>query len=201
MKIPIVVVGGGGGGGGLKRELSLFNSVSYVIGSIIGSGIYITASSTVKYSRSIGLSLILWCLGSVVAIAGGLSYIEIATLIPSSGGDYAYLRDMYSFGRGGEGRRTIDGDDGHGGRKGGGVTKGKGGGDSFFVVFGNLLGFLFGWSTVLLVRPASNAVQFLTFGEYFSQALLIVSGAGGRASPGLVTVLALTSGSKCVRVI
>ena len=78
---------------------------------------------------------------------------------------------------------------------------GKGGGDSFFVFFRNLLGFLFGWSTVLLVRPASNAVQFLTFGEYFSQALLIVSGAGGRASPGLVTVLALTSGSKCVRVI
>ena len=31
-----------------------------------------------------------------MAIAGGLSYIEIATLIPSSGGDYAYLRDMYS---------------------------------------------------------------------------------------------------------
>ena len=191
----VVVVVVGGGGGGLKRELSLFNSVSYVIGSIIGSGIYITASSTVKYSGSIGLSLILWCLGSVMAIAGGLSYIEIATLIPSSGGDYAYLRDMYSFGRGGEGQRTIDGDDGRGGRKG------EGGGDSFFVVFGNLLGFLFGWSTVLLVRPASNAVQFLTFGEYFSQALLIVSGAGGGASPGLVTVLALTSGSKCVRVI
>ena len=70
-----------------------------------------------------------------------------------------------------------------------------------FVVFGDMLGFLFGWSTVLLVHPASNAVQFLTFGEYFTQALLIVSGAGGRASPGLVTVLALTSGSKCVRVI
>ena len=108
---------------------------------------------------------------------------------------------MYSFGRGGEGRRTIDGDNGRGGRKGGGVARGKGGGDCFFVVFGNLLGFLFGWSTVLLVCPASNAVQFLTFGEYFSQALLIVSGAGGGASPGLVTVLALTSGSKCVRVI
>ena len=108
---------------------------------------------------------------------------------------------MYSFGRGGEQRRTIDGDNGRGGRKGGGVTMGKGGGDCFFVVFGNLLSFLFGWSMVLLVRLASNAVQFLTFGEYFSQALLIVSGAGGGASPGLVTVLALTSGSKCVRVI
>ena len=60
-----------------------------------------------------------------MAIAGGLLYIEIATLIPSSGGDYAYLRDMYSFGRGGEGRRTIDGDDGRGGRKGGGAARGK----------------------------------------------------------------------------
>ena len=75
---------------------------------------------------------------------------------------------------------------------------GEGGGDCFFVVFGNLLGFLFGWSTVLLIHLASNAVQFLTFVEYFSQVLLIVSGAGGGASHGLVTVLALTSGSKCV---
>ena len=78
---------------------------------------------------------------------------------------------------------------------------GKRAGTVFSFVFGDLLGFLFGWLTVLLVRPVSNAVQFLTFGEYFSQALLIVSGAGGGASPGLVTVLALTSGSKCVRVI
>ena len=153
-KIPV-----GGGGGGLKRELSLFNSVSYVIGSIIGSGIYITASSTVKYSGSIGLSLILWCLWSVVAIAGGLSYIEIVTLIPSSGGDYPYLRDMYSFGRGREGRQTIDDDNGRGGRKGGGVAMGEGGGDCFSFIWGICWVFCsVGRQFFLTVRPASNAV-------------------------------------------
>ena len=170
---------------GLKKELSLFNSVTFVVGSIIGSGIYITASNTVKYSGSIGLSLVLWFVGSLVAVAGGLSYIEIATLIPSSGGDYAYLREMYSFGRRGEGKKE---------RRGEGEDKIKDGG--FFVTFGNLLGFLFGWSTAVLVRPASNAVQLLTFGEYFSQALLLVGGVRGGATSGLVTVLAVISGSE-----
>ena len=181
-------------GGGLKKELSLFNSVTFVVGSIIGSGIYITASNTVKYSGSIGLSLVLWVVGSLVAIAGGLSYIEIATLIPSSGGDYAYLREMYSFGRRGERKRERRGEEETKGEEDHTIKDGDGGG--FFVTFGNLLGFLFGWSTVILVRPASNAVQLLTFGKYFSHALLLVGGIKGGATSGLVTILAVISGSE-----
>ena len=128
---------------GLKKELNLLTTVALVIGKIIGSGIFITPSRVLKYSGSFGLALICWSIGGLVAIGGGLSYVELGTMIRNSGGEYAYLREAYSFNK-----------------------KNK-----FFKVFSNVLGFLFSWSYFVFIRPGSNAVITLTFGRYLAQAI------------------------------
>lgn len=127
----------------LRKELTLFGTVTFVIGKIIGSGIFITPSRVLRYSGSFGLTLTLWTLGGLFAIASGLSYVELGNLIKNSGAEYAYLKEAYTFNKKGP----------------------------WFLFCGNLLGFLFSWSYAVFIRPASNAIITLTFGLYFAQAI------------------------------
>lgn len=75
----------------LKREVGLWSAVALVIGSVIGSGIFVTPSSVFRNSGSIGVDLAVWLVCGVLTVIGGLCYAELATLLPTSGGDYAYL--------------------------------------------------------------------------------------------------------------
>jgi amino acid transporter len=52
-----------------------------VIGNIIGSGIFISPSTIIRYTDSAGLSLIIWVLGALIAFLGSLCYIELGTSI------------------------------------------------------------------------------------------------------------------------
>lgn len=81
----------------LKREVGLWSAVALVIGSIIGSGIFVTPSSVFRNSGSIGVDLAVWLVCGVLTIIGGLCYAELATLLPASGGDYAYLTAASKF--------------------------------------------------------------------------------------------------------
>lgn len=75
----------------LKRQVGLGSAVALIIGSIIGSGIFVTPSSVFRNSGSIGVDLLVWLICGILSIIGGLCYAELATLLPTSGGDYAYL--------------------------------------------------------------------------------------------------------------
>ncbi|XP_050024872.1 b(0,+)-type amino acid transporter 1-like isoform X2 [Dermacentor andersoni] len=75
----------------LKRQVGLGSAVALIIGSIIGSGIFVTPSSVFRNSGSIGVDLLVWIVCGILSITGGLCYAELATLLPTSGGDYAYL--------------------------------------------------------------------------------------------------------------
>ncbi|KAL1437500.1 hypothetical protein MTO96_048885 [Rhipicephalus appendiculatus] len=75
----------------LKRQVGLGSAVALIIGSIIGSGIFVTPSSVFRNSGSIGVDLLVWVVCGILSIIGGLCYAELATLLPASGGDYAYL--------------------------------------------------------------------------------------------------------------
>ncbi|KAK5965043.1 Amino Acid Transporter [Trichostrongylus colubriformis] len=74
-----------------KHKLGFLGATSYVIGNIIGSGIFITPASILRCTDSVGLSLVIWLLCAVIAILGALVYIELGTSIREAGCDFAYI--------------------------------------------------------------------------------------------------------------
>jgi len=78
-----------------RRELGLFDATMVVIGGIIGSGIFINPYRVAQQLDSPLEVLGAWALGGAIAIAGALSYAELAKLMPRVGGQYAYLREAW----------------------------------------------------------------------------------------------------------
>jgi len=113
-----------------KKELTLFDSVSLIVGIIVGAGIYETANTVAAGMGSSWAVLGIWLAGGLLALAGALCYAELATAYPAEGGDYVYLRRAY----------------------------------------GPWAGFLFGWSQLVIVRPADIALMAFVFARY-AQAL------------------------------
>ncbi|CAM4818882.1 unnamed protein product [Rotaria magnacalcarata] len=77
----------------LKRHLGLFSGISFILGMIIGSGIFISPKGVLKETESIGLCLVVWVLCGLISILGALCYAEIGTVIPLSGSELAYMRE------------------------------------------------------------------------------------------------------------
>ncbi|KAF8655580.1 hypothetical protein AX16_003001 [Volvariella volvacea WC 439] len=78
-----------------KRKLGFWSVVFLIFNRIIGTGIYATPSSILRGSGSVGLALLMWVLGSLVAAAGTWVYVELGTGLPRSGGEKNYLEFIY----------------------------------------------------------------------------------------------------------
>jgi basic amino acid/polyamine antiporter, APA family len=82
----------------LIRTLRLTDLLLLFIGSVIGSGIFLTPGLILRrVEGSVGLSLLVWLVGGVLSLLGALTYAELAAANPEAGGLYCYIRD--GFGR------------------------------------------------------------------------------------------------------
>ena len=129
----------------LKREITPLSGIGFVVGQLIGSGIFITPSNILGYTGSFGLSLMCWIIGAVVALAGALCYFELGLLVRKAGGEYAILLEAYSFKKK---NRWVE-------------------------MFGSLVSFLFTWTTVFVLRGASASIITLTCARYLTRPFFI----------------------------
>lgn len=79
----------------LRRGLGFLDSFSLVVGSIIGTGVFLKTAGMSQTMGSPGYVLLAWVTAGLLSIGGALAYAEISSLFPSSGGEYAYLRKGY----------------------------------------------------------------------------------------------------------
>jgi APA family basic amino acid/polyamine antiporter len=81
---------------GFVRAIGLFDGTMIVVGSMIGSGIFIVAADISRQTGSAGGLLLTWIFTGLLTISAALSYGELAALFPHAGGQYVYLREAYS---------------------------------------------------------------------------------------------------------
>jgi APA family basic amino acid/polyamine antiporter len=111
---------------GLVKGLGLVDATTLVMGSMIGSGIFIVSSDIARQVGSPALLMIVWLLAALLTITAAVSYGELAAAMPNAGGQYVYLREA----------------------------------------FGPLSGFLFGWTTFLVIQTGTIAAVAVAFAKY-----------------------------------
>ena len=79
-----------------KRELRLLDATMILIGSMIGSGIFIVSADIARTLGSPGWLLMAWVVAGAITVIGALSYGELAGMMPHAGGQYVYLREAWS---------------------------------------------------------------------------------------------------------
>ena len=78
------------------RAISRIDAMALVVGSMIGSGIFIVSADILRQVESPGLLLLVWGIAGVMSVAGALTYGELAGMYPRAGGQYVYLREGIS---------------------------------------------------------------------------------------------------------
>ena len=110
----------------LKKRVNLFDGISLVAGSMIGSGIFIVSADIARTVGSPGWFMVVWLITGIITVIGAVSYGELAAMMPQAGGQYVYLKKSYN----------------------------------------PLIGFLFGWTTFLVVQCGSIAAVSVAFAKY-----------------------------------
>lgn len=108
------------------RKLNLFDSSAMVIGSMIGSGIFIVSADMARTVGAPGLLLVAWAATGVMTILAAMSFGEMASVFPHAGGLYVYLREAY----------------------------------------GPMVGFLYGWTHLLVIQGGTIAAVAIAFSKY-----------------------------------
>ena len=83
------------GAGSLARVLGVKDGIAIVVGTVIGSGIFLVPGPIAKQLPTLALVLVVWILGGVLSLFGSFSIGELASTYPDAGGLYVYLRHLY----------------------------------------------------------------------------------------------------------
>jgi len=81
--------------GTLKKNIRMFEGIMFVIGFVIGSGVFLKPSVVLKNMGSSGGAISIWIIGGIITICAALTIAELAAYIPQVGGLYTYLTDLY----------------------------------------------------------------------------------------------------------
>src|SRR6476620_12167735 len=79
----------------LARDLNVGHASAVVVGTIIGSGIFLVPAEMMQAVGSARLVYLAWLVGGVLSFAGALTYAELGAMKPQAGGEYVYVRDGY----------------------------------------------------------------------------------------------------------
>lgn len=120
---------------GLERRLGLLDAAMIVVGSMIGSGIFITSSESARIVGAPGWLLVAWGLAGLLTVTGAICCAELAAMMPHAGGQYVFLREAY----------------------------------------GRPVGFLFGWSTFVVVQTGTIAAVAVAFAKFLGVFAPVVS--------------------------
>ncbi|XP_008547334.1 b(0,+)-type amino acid transporter 1 isoform X2 [Microplitis demolitor] len=79
----------------LKRRVGLVSGVALIVGTMIGSGIFVSPTGLLIRTGSVGMSFLVWTACGVLSLCGALAYAELGTMNTSSGAEYAYFMDAF----------------------------------------------------------------------------------------------------------
>lgn len=79
----------------VQRSITLMNGVALMVGSVIGSGIFITPKGVFSMAGSLGAGLLVWGFSGLFSMLGTFCFMELGTSIGRSGGEYAYLLEAF----------------------------------------------------------------------------------------------------------
>lgn len=82
-------------GPALRRELGLWAAAAIVVGTVIGSGIFLVPTVMVQQTGTPWMVFAVWIFGGALTLAGALTYAEVASMLPEAGGEYVYLKEAY----------------------------------------------------------------------------------------------------------
>src|SRR5580704_14727213 len=79
----------------LRRDLGVWSAAAIVVGTVIGSAIFIVPRDMINNVGSPFMVFAVWIFGGMLSLFGALSYAELAAALPEAGGEYVYLREAY----------------------------------------------------------------------------------------------------------
>src|SRR5215469_18800001 len=79
----------------LLRELNVWHATAIVVGTIIGSGIFLVPAEMMQAAGSARLVYLAWVVGGIFSFFGAATYGELGAMKPQAGGEYVYIRDAY----------------------------------------------------------------------------------------------------------
>ena len=79
----------------LFRGLTLVDAASIVVGSILGTGVFLKTSTMATLVGNPWMVLIIWVVAGLLSLAGALAYAELGSIMPDAGGEYVYLKEGY----------------------------------------------------------------------------------------------------------
>lgn len=80
---------------GGQQRIGLLTASSFLLGAIIGAGIFVTPAGVLRYTGSLGGAMIVWCCSGLIAATGAFCYLELGTMFPQSGCDFIYIRTCF----------------------------------------------------------------------------------------------------------